>query len=590
MRRLGNIFLFLLCAVGMLVGLPAAAQGTGVSVTCDNGSNFENGIEIIVQQMRAGFTYTATAIGINGFDPVLAVLNESGTGFCSDNAADASKHSADLPTSGPVSASTTSAQIRFDQSSGQNMADVSLVVGSVGNTTGEFVLLLEGMAATNADGAGDPFALRLTPDMVASGIPLTVYMISVTSDLDPLLMLTDENKEVIYDDDNNPIYCDDAGDAARCWGTSTPLGDSFVTRVNGRQLPGFNADAMLSIGIDGITLNSDPNLNFYHFLMTSYNQSTFGDYVLAFHMGTTSETSSATPEKGPGTIKEQPGGGKEPTPIPPSNADVPMGISVTCNNGVSFDNGVEIVVDQMRTGFNYTATAIGMNGFDPVLAVLNESGTGTCSDDANSASNYAVDLPTSGEVVASITSAQLQFNQSSGQNMADVSLVVGSIGNGSGEFILILEGMAATNADGPGDTFSVRLTPGMVASGVPLTVYMISVTNDLDPLIGRIDSSYEFLFDANNNTIFCDDAGDPSRCWGESSSLNNSFVTRQNGRALGGFAADAMLSIPIADIALDEDTDFNFIHFIMTSYNQSTFGDYLLAFHIGSQNRPRADV
>ena len=39
-------------------------------------------------------------------------------------------------------------------------------------------------------------------------------------------------------------------------------------------------------------LDPDPDLNFLNYLMTSYNQSTFGDYVLAFHMGTTSEASS----------------------------------------------------------------------------------------------------------------------------------------------------------------------------------------------------------------------------------------------------------------------------------------------------------
>ncbi|PJF39955.1 MAG: hypothetical protein D6737_01305, partial [Chloroflexi bacterium] len=59
-----NRLLFILFA--MLIGslsivLPAGAQG-GVTVTCDNGPDITNGVEIVVNQMRTGFTYTATAI------------------------------------------------------------------------------------------------------------------------------------------------------------------------------------------------------------------------------------------------------------------------------------------------------------------------------------------------------------------------------------------------------------------------------------------------------------------------------------------------------------------------------------------------
>ena len=68
--------------------------------------------------------------------------------------------------------------------------------------------------------------------------------------------------------------------------------------------------------------------------------------------------------------------------------------------------------------------------------------------------------------------------------------MVGGYGNQSGEFLLILEGMASTPADGAGDAFSVNLTPGMVASGVPLTVYMITRgQSNLDPYIYQANSS-----------------------------------------------------------------------------------------------------
>jgi hypothetical protein len=165
--------------------------------------------------------------------------------------------------------------------------------------------------------------------------------------------------------------------------------------------------------------------------------------------------------------------------------------------------------------------------------------------------------------------------------MADVSLVVGSVGNTSGQFVLLLEGMAATSADGAGDPFSVRLTPGMVASGIPLTVYMISVTDALDPLISRIDADFNVVEDLNGNLIYCDDAGDAGLCWGESSPLSGSYVTRRGNQQLGGFGSDAMLSTPLTGMTLDPNPDLRFINYLMSSYQQSSFGDYVLAFHIG---------
>jgi hypothetical protein len=229
--------------------------------------------------MRAGFTYTATAIGLNGFDPVLAALDANGRGLCSDDDGNAAAYSANLPTTGLVAPSPLAAQIRFSQTSGQNMADVSLVVGGLGNTTGQFLLILEGMAVTDADGAGDPFSVRLTPGVIGAGLPVTVYMISVTNALDPLLFLGDENLNVVRDDGGDEVYCDDGGDANRCWGQSANLSGMYVSRTQGRQLGGFGLDAMLSLP----TADTTPDL-FYNFVMTSYQQSTFGDYLVAFHI------------------------------------------------------------------------------------------------------------------------------------------------------------------------------------------------------------------------------------------------------------------------------------------------------------------
>jgi hypothetical protein len=569
MRRL----VFVLLIGCFLVPLGLHAQG-GFSVTCDSGASFDNGVEIIVNQMRSGFTYTATAIGLNGFDPVLAVLDDTGTGLCDDDNSNAATYTANLPTTGQVPASGLSSQISFNQTR-SGMADVSLVVGGFGNTSGEFLLILEGMGATAEDGAGDPFSVRLTPDMVASGVPLTVYMISRTTDLDPYIYRADEDLLVISDDNGNDYYCDDAGNSGLCYGQSAALSNSFVSTAQG-QLPGFQYDSMLSLPLDDVQLNSDPDFNFYNFVMTSYNQSTQGQYVLAFHIGTAPSTS----DDGKGTTNTVV---PTATPLPQTNnAGLAAGVSVTCDNGASFDNGVEVIVNQMRSGFTYTATAVGIGGFDPVLAVLDESGSGLCSDDASEASRYAANLPTAGQVSASGLSSQVTFDQNSSETFADISLVVGGFGNSSGEFLLILEGMAVSpDADGAGDIFSVRLTPGMVDSGVPLTLYMITRgQSGVDPLIRQVDSDLNPVTDSSGIEISCDDAGNASLCYGNSVNLSPYTVTINTG-TLPGWEFDSMLSRSLDGLQLSSDPDFNFFNFAMTSFQQQSEGQYLLVFHIG---------
>jgi hypothetical protein len=261
--------------------------------------------------------------------------------------------------------------------------------------------------------------------------------------------------------------------------------------------------------------------------------------------------------------------------VAPAAAQSGSGVTVTCDNGASFDNGVMVTVVEMRSGFNYTATAVGLNGFDPVLAVLNNDGTGLCADDDRVAAQYDAVLPTTGTVPASPLSSQVRFSQNSASAFADVNLVVGGFGNTSGEFLLILEGMAVTEGDAGGDPFRIDITPGMVNSGVPLTVYMISRESTLDPLVYGIDAQGNYLADDSGNAVYCDDAG-TSSCWGENVSLDGYAVMTEAG-GLGGFQYDSMLNFP-----LSEDYIGGTFNLLMTSYQQSTLGRYVMVFHMGT--------
>lgn len=285
-RALGVIIV-----IGMLLALPlsAGAQSTGAfSVTCQNGASFDNGVEIIVVQMRSGFTYTATAVGIDGFDPVLAVLDSSGNGLCSDDESGAARYQANLPSTGRVPASNLSAQVRFSQNSVSQFDDVSLVVGGFGNQTGEFIVIIEGMGVTATDGAGDPFAVNITQEMIASGVPLTAYMLTRgTSGVDPLFYVRDAaTLEPIADNRGNFLYwCDDAGNPSLCTGDSVRLDNYSVTIATGT-LPGWQYDAMLSLALEDTLLSADRGENYLTFVATSYQQRSQGQYLLVFHIGT----------------------------------------------------------------------------------------------------------------------------------------------------------------------------------------------------------------------------------------------------------------------------------------------------------------
>lgn len=261
------------------------------------------------------------------------------------------------------------------------------------------------------------------------------------------------------------------------------------------------------------------------------------------------------------------------------------GVSVTCDDGTSFNNGIEVTVIQMRTGFSYTATALGIDGFDPVLSVLGEDGRGLCTDDESLAAQYEASLPTTGYVGSQPYNSQIFFSNTGADAFADISLVVGGYGDQPGEFLLILEKMYVTDTDGAGDPFSLRITDAMIASGVPVTAYVIANTNDLDPYVSLINPDYETLLDDEGNAMYCDDGGNVNYCWSEavvfSETMDEYYVTIEADnelRYLSVFPTDAILIVP-----LFEEYAGKYLNFLVTSspFVDPSYGPYTLVFHIG---------
>ena len=561
------ILTLLVCCLIVLasVGIVSAQDGSPISISCPNGLEINNGVEIIVN-MRPGFTYTATAVGVDGFDPVLAVMDRGQVRACSDDNDTAEDYTANLPTTGQVTSSGLNAQLPFSHNY-NGFENISLIVGGFGGQNGEFLLILEGMSVTARDGsgagAGDPFTIQITENIVASDTNVSVYMMATNEQLDPLMRVINADNEAVYE-------CDDAG-TSLCEESSSDLSNSYISRTLGRQTPLRTLNAMLMLPTAGATTLDLSNGFYINFLMTSYQQSSFGDYAVAFHVGIDDGTGVATTQNVQPTPQSQPtqSAGQSGGPVPGG------GVSVTCPNGFQITNAVEIVVN-MRPGFVYTATVLGVDGFDPVLAVLESGVVRDCNDDSSDAGAYEANLPSTGRITSSRFNSQLPFSHNN-SGFTDISLIIGGYQGATGDFLLILEGMAVTSADGSGDSagdpFGIHLTPNIVNADINATVYMIGLEASIDPLTRLVDSDAQEL-------LSCDDAG-TSLCAEGSTTLTNSFLSRSRNRTAQADNLDAMLVVPTTTLTeLDFSTEL-FLNFLMTSFRQSTFGEYLVAFHIG---------
>jgi hypothetical protein len=333
---------------------------------------------------------------------------------------------------------------------------------------------------------------------------------------------------------------------------------------------------MMSIPLAGFTLDTDSNVNFFNYLMTSYEQSTFGDYMVAFHVGIGDAATTEGSGNNPPTIPT-------PSSVKPQNGNLKLGssggIELTCPDGTEITNGAEIVL-YMARGSTYTATAIGINDFDPIIAVQQPNGQFECFDDTPAAANYAANLPTTGFIRKAESSAQAEISQNS-EDYANVAVIVGGFEGASGQFALVIEGTDVSPDDGLGDGYGVRISPNLISSGVPLSVYMLGVQDALDPFLQLVNADGTPIVLGDGTPIECDDSGDSSICSGESRSLVGSFVTGARNRQIKGREGSAMLTIPIANFDPNADANVSFLNFAMTSYEQQSIGDYVAVFHIG---------
>ncbi len=259
------------------VDLPFAPGEGGVEFECD-GATIQNGVEIRIKQIRPSYTYTVTVIGLNDFDPVVMVreTDRPDRAKCMDDSTDM-RVSVALPVLGNVTANSTSAQLEFSHRN-NDLVDMSILVGDYRNSPGEFLVMLEGLAVTPYDGAGDPLVVNLSGTMINAGF-LNVFMLGIENPLDPLILAVDESIEDVFrDPGGNYVYCDNAGDFSSCYGRTQTMTRTIINAADGKEYTGDDKDAAVLMS----TFNFEPQP--LVFLMSGYEE-TQGKYIAVFHMG-----------------------------------------------------------------------------------------------------------------------------------------------------------------------------------------------------------------------------------------------------------------------------------------------------------------
>lgn len=584
MRRL---FIGLSCC---LLAMGIALQAQDNEIECPDGTSYDNAVQLSVPPNVGSpllppeappdtpLPYVFTVMGLQDIKPILYVSGENNFQACAPADPRASLYSASLPTTGEVPASPLSTGFAMPPLPGS----INIAVADPQGGSGEFLLFIEGASSMPTDDDGDTYALPVTAGMVASGVPLTAYVIALDENYDASLSLVDADGRVLRDETNQNITCDNAGDSEACYGAAVSLEGMFIAGFRNQRFEGKATDAMLTLPL------TDAMLETGLFLRVNTGE-TSGEYALILHFanGTAADTSvTATLEQADdGTL------------------------TVTCADGTMINSGIRFQLPPLNAENQYRVTAIGSGEYNPGLAIFTSDDTGVCYGDTPGAETYTALLP-EGNYVASNRTAQAVLP-------ADTRyLIVGGTSEPpAGTVAVIIEGFAyAANAEATetptvlldptqqfataqaaatqtfsvlesamtqtasaeqifltqtavaaqpeatlppdavlespqmmGDTFGVQVSPGMADAASSVFVYMIAAERTLNPLLAWVDDTNTVLRDAQARLVMCDDAGVPLRCQEQLPPLSGYQLTLANNLIVPGFTPDAALRLPIGE-------------------------------------------
>jgi hypothetical protein len=492
----------------LLLSLPLITQGQNTSIECDTGERYTSQVTLLPPEIAPDeFTqYIVSVLGVDTFNPVMMIAAPDYPAICGTASEQTTLYEMTLPVTGEIPVSFNNVQ-DFVLLPGQS----TVQIGEESDSPGEFVILVEGTFDSLSTDS-HTFTLPLTNELLNSGVTPTAYLFALVPDFEPSLTITVPEGESV-----EAIPLEETIRLQTILGTAeTALTATLPETVGNVQL------TVASNGAEGI-------------------------YALAIHL----KTGEATRGDGTAEVTTHENGA----------------LTLSCDGAVVSENAMRVELPD--DGETYNVTAVGLTAFNPIMAVVNERGTGVCYDDTEAALTYAAALP-GVNVNASIFSSQAVVDGDAR------SVVVGSLESSSGEFIIMIEGGSVETGDS-GDSFGAYITPAMISVSPLITAYAIAVDDTLNPMLAYLDNAGEVVTNDEDVAYQCDDAGIPDNCYGQTPSLRDSFVTLRDSVNIAAFEVDAMLELPINETL----TGATFP--LRVTGSQDTSGAYIVILHIITQ-------
>lgn len=236
-----------------------------------------------------------------------------------------------------------------------------------------------------------------------------------------------------------------------------------------------------------------------------------------------------------------------------------------CADELGEQYGARFTVKQVN-GFNMVITAVGVDGFDPAITILDQNGeVVACNNDSADATEVAFNLP-GATAEASELSARADVRIPGDQGRFDYTVIVTSNTETSGEFVLMYSGaevFGSTNID----SFEFITNEAQAEAEVPLGIIAANLKRP------ELAIDLELSFTYGSTTQICQDSSSTSLCEGDSEDLTGYTVT---------------LTADDGPIALNGDDAF--LRYVLGgqadtyeiqvgSDNKASFGAYVLLLH-----------
>jgi hypothetical protein len=222
-------------------------------------------------------------------------------------------------------------------------------------------------------------------------------------------------------------------------------------------------------------------------------------------------------------------------------------------------------------GLSVTLTAIGADGFDPAITVIDAEGNiVTCNDNSRDTDEAFATLPTI-EATASENTASVKFNVPGDQGRLDYDVYVTSPEGVNGEFLLIYSGAEVFGSDDV-DRFQIITNAGQNELEVPIGVYVANLKRPDLAINPQVNLTLGETFEQE-----CRASSSRSLCDGDSEDLTGFIVKLDNDTdETELFGDDVMLFISAGGV---ETAEFGVA---VSSVNAASFGAYHLMIHSGT--------